>query len=129
MPLVRIEILEGHSAAHKKALLDGVHSALVECFRIPQDDRCQRLHELPPERFERPPTRSVRFTSVELTVFEGRSLEAKRRLYAAIVANLQRDPGIDPADVMIVLHEPPLEDWGIRGEAACDLDLGFKVDV
>jgi 5-carboxymethyl-2-hydroxymuconate isomerase len=88
MPLVRIEILEGRSAAYKKALLDGVHAALVECFRVPEDDRCQRLHELPPERFERPPSRSDRFTSVELTVFKGRSLEAKRRLYAAIVANL-----------------------------------------
>jgi phenylpyruvate tautomerase PptA (4-oxalocrotonate tautomerase family) len=38
--------------------------------------------------------------------------------------------GIDASDITIVLHDIPLEDWGIRGgQAACDVDLGFKVDV
>jgi hypothetical protein len=32
--------------------------------------------------------------------------------------------------VLIVLHEPPLENWGIRGgQAATDVQLGFKIDV
>lgn len=31
---------------------------------------------------------------------------------------------------MIVLHEVPSENWGIRGgQAACDVSLGFKIDV
>jgi hypothetical protein len=31
---------------------------------------------------------------------------------------------------MITLHELPRENWGIRGgQAATDVDLGFKVDV
>jgi phenylpyruvate tautomerase PptA (4-oxalocrotonate tautomerase family) len=42
MPLVQIEILKGRSPEHKKALLDAVHSSLVESFGIPDKDRQQR---------------------------------------------------------------------------------------
>lgn len=46
------------------------------------------------------------------------------------MANLGRDPGIEGNDIMIVLHEVPLENWGIRGgKPASEVDLGFKVDV
>ena len=36
-----------------------------------------------------------------------------------------------PADhIIITLCESPQENWGIRGgQAACDVDLGFQVDV
>jgi hypothetical protein len=31
---------------------------------------------------------------------------------------------------MIVLLEPPLENWGIRGgRPASEVDLGFKIDI
>jgi phenylpyruvate tautomerase PptA (4-oxalocrotonate tautomerase family) len=46
------------------------------------------------------------------------------------VRNLQASPGIPPEAVMIVLHEPPLDGWGIRGgQAATDVQLGFEVKV
>jgi phenylpyruvate tautomerase PptA (4-oxalocrotonate tautomerase family) len=47
MPLVRIEILKGRSADEKQRLLDAVNAALVEGFGIPDDDRTQRIVELP----------------------------------------------------------------------------------
>ncbi len=44
--------------------------------------------------------------------------------------NLERAAGVDPMRTLIVLHEPPLENWGIRGgKAATDVQIGFKVDV
>jgi len=45
------------------------------------------------------------------------------------VANLQ-ECGIPKEEVMILLREHPVENWGIRGgQAACDVDVGFKVNV
>ncbi|NSW92969.1 MAG: tautomerase family protein [Firmicutes bacterium] len=41
MPLVRAEIFAGKSKEYKKKLLDSIHSALVESFKIPEDDRIQ----------------------------------------------------------------------------------------
>jgi phenylpyruvate tautomerase PptA (4-oxalocrotonate tautomerase family) len=50
-------------------------------------------------------------------------------LYRAIVTNLDL-LGIPPTCVVIVLNEIAQENWGIRGGTpACDVDLGFKVDV
>ena len=130
MPLVQIDVQQGHSTAHRRAILDGVHAALVECFKIPDHDRHQVLREHAGENFDRPPGKSENVTVVQLFAFAGRSREAKRDLFAAIVRNLQRAPGIDPLDVFIVLCEPPRENWGIRGgQQASGLDLGFKVDV
>jgi len=130
MPLVRIEMLEGRPPEYRKAVLDGVHAALVEAFRIPPGDRNQVLHEHEHENFEIMEGKSLAFLIIEIVVFPGRSLEAKRKLYSAIVRNLSRSPGIAPDDVLIVLLEPPLTDWGIRGgQMASDVPLGFKLDV
>jgi phenylpyruvate tautomerase PptA (4-oxalocrotonate tautomerase family) len=130
MPLVQIDVQQGHSTAHRRAILDSVHAALVECFKIPDHDRHQVLREHAAENFDRPPGKSDNVTVVQLFAFAGRSREAKRDLFAAIVRNLQRAPGIDPLDVFIVLCEPPRDNWGIRGgQQASGLDLGFKIDV
>ncbi len=76
-----------------------------------------------------PPGRSESYTLVEITLFSGRSLDAKRTLYQAIVRNLGA-LGIAPADIFIILHEVPLENWGIRGGVpASEAELGFRVDV
>jgi len=37
---------------------------------------------------------------------------------------------IKPKDIFIVLHEVPMENWGIRGGIpASEVNLGFKVNV
>ena len=128
MPIVHVHVRAGRAAREKQEILDGVHAALVEAFRIPERDRHQILHEHAPEHFDS--AKGPGATIVELSVFAGRTTDAKRRLYAAIVRNLERAPGIAPTDVLIVLHEPPLECWGIRGgKAATDVAIGFAVDV
>jgi phenylpyruvate tautomerase PptA (4-oxalocrotonate tautomerase family) len=129
MPLIRVEIREGWSRAEKARLLDAIHAAAVEALRIPDEDRTQILTEHPTDAFEFPPCKGYRFTLIQVTMFAGRSLDAKRRLYQAVVGNLGR-LGIPPSDVLIVLHEVALENWGIRGGTpASDVDLGFEVDV
>jgi len=108
-----------------------VHAALREAFQILPGDRNVRLVAHEPHRFACPPERArpELYTHVSIDAFAGRSLDAKRALYRAIVANL--GPLGIPADhVKILLRELPRENWGIRGgQAACDVDLGFKVEV
>ncbi|MFL0198601.1 tautomerase family protein [Clostridium sp. WILCCON 0269] len=130
MPLVKIEIFKGKTAEYKKAIMDGVHSALVQAFKIPDDDRMQRLYELDKENFEVTPAKTDQCTLIEITAFKGRSIEAKRKLYREIVTNLRANPGIDGNDIAIVINEPPLENWGVRGgKPANEVNLGFKIEV
>ncbi len=130
MPLVRITIRTGKLPGYKKALLDGIHAALVHAFKIPESDRFQVLQELDPGCFEIPGNRTDNATMIEITAFKGRTAEAKKALYQHIVGNLSVNPGIRGDDIMIIVHEPPLENWGIRGgQPASEVNLGFKVEV
>jgi hypothetical protein len=70
------------------SVIEAVQSALREALKIPEGDRALRLIEHPPSHFAVPPGRSEKFTLVEVTMFSGRSISAKRTLYQAIVRNL-----------------------------------------
>jgi phenylpyruvate tautomerase PptA (4-oxalocrotonate tautomerase family) len=129
MPLVKVEIIEGKSQEYKNAILNGIHAALVTAFQIPVDDRNQRLLDLPTANFEKRTTKSSNFTVIEIIAFKGRSYEAKKRLYSEVVKNLSLSPGIDSNDILIVLNEQPLENWGIGGKPAAKEDLGFNINV
>jgi phenylpyruvate tautomerase PptA (4-oxalocrotonate tautomerase family) len=129
-PLVKIEIRKGKTGKYKKAILDGVHDALVKSIKIPDYDRFQRLYELDEDNFESPPTKTDNVTIIEITMFKGRSIKSKKDLYKKIVDNLSKNPGIDGNDVTIVLYEPPLENWGIKGgKPANEVDIGFNIKV
>jgi phenylpyruvate tautomerase PptA (4-oxalocrotonate tautomerase family) len=129
MPLVRIETRRWMTREIKQAVLDAVHEALVSAFKVPDDDRNQRIIEYDPCDFEGSAGKGERFTIVTIDAFAGRSLEAKRQLYKELVTRLSA-AGIPPADLMVVIHDVPLENWGVRGgKAACDIDLGFQIKV
>ena len=111
--------------------MEGVHSALREAFKILSGDRNVRLIVHEPHRFACPPAREKpeSYTHISIDAFAGRSLEAKRCLYGAIVKNLE-PLGIPKDHVKILLRELPKENWGIRGgQAGCDVELGFEINV
>lgn len=129
MPLVKVEIYQQKSKEYKRAIFEGIHAALVAAFKIPVDDRNQGLYELAEENFERKSNKSENFTIIEILAFKGRSFEAKKLLYEQIVNNLSENPGIKRDDILIILNEQPLENWGIAGKPASEVDLGFNVNV
>lgn len=108
-----------------------MHEALVAAFRIPREDRGVRLIAHAPERFDPPDglAHPESYTLVTIDCFAGRSLDAKRRLYAEIAVRLAV-AGIPRGHVSVILREIPLENWGTTpGVRAADVDLGFDVEV
>ena len=131
MPSVLIEVRRQYSREQEIALMEAVHSALREAFRILPGDRNVRLLVHEPHRFACPPSREKPefYTHISIDAFAGRSLDAKRVLYTTIVENLAHF-GIPKDHVKVLLREIPKENWGIRGgQAGCDVELGFKVEV
>jgi phenylpyruvate tautomerase PptA (4-oxalocrotonate tautomerase family) len=129
MPVLKISIVRGRDAAHKKALLDAVHESLVSAFKVPEHDRVQRIVEFEPDDFEIPDEKRFNYTLIEITIFPGRSPAAKKQLFGEIVSRLE-PLGVPPANVLIILHEPPLDNWGVRGgRPASEVDLGFDLVV
>lgn len=131
MPSTLIEVRRPYTESEEVAIIDAVHDALVTAFQIPPGDKHVRLVSHEPHRFSCSPglTRPELYTLVAIDCFAGRSVQAKRNLYREIVTRLET---LDiPADhITIVLRESALENWGVRGgQAACDIDLGFDVNV
>jgi phenylpyruvate tautomerase PptA (4-oxalocrotonate tautomerase family) len=131
VPSVLIEIRRAILAEEETHIMEAVHSALREAFRILPGDRNVRLIVHEPHRFACPPERShpELYTHVTIDAFAGRSVDAKRALYRGIVEKLE-GLGIPKDQVKILLRESPKDNWGIRGgQAGCDVDLGFTIDV
>ncbi|MDL9937205.1 tautomerase family protein [Gordonia sp. ABSL1-1] len=131
MPSTQIEVRRSYGRENEVAILDAVHDALVVAFAIPPEDRHVRLVVHEPHRFAVPPTltTSDAYTLVTVDCFAGRSVDAKRALYRAVVGRLG-ELGIPGDHVTVVVRDIDTASWGIRGgQAACDIDLGFDINV
>lgn len=126
-----IEVRRRYTQAEEAAIIDAIHDALVAAFQIPAEDKHVRLVVHEPHRLSHAPNLAEpeRYTLVSIDCFAGRTVEAKRNLYREIVNRLAT-LGIPRDHVTIVLRESETQNWGIRGgHAACDIDLGFKVNI
>ena len=131
MPSVLIEVRQQYPVEVECGLIDAIHLALQDAFKILPQDKNVRLVAHEPHRFACPPNKEKpeAYTHISIDAFAGRSLDAKRALYRRIVENLETF-GIPNDHVKILLREIPKENWGIRGgQAGCDVELGFKIDV
>lgn len=60
--------------------IEAVYQAQLEALQVPPDDRHIRILEHPAEYFHAPPDKSENYTLVEISLFAGRSIDAKRAL-------------------------------------------------
>lgn len=129
MPNVTIEVVDRYSRVEEEALIEAVHAALMKALRIPAWDKTIRLVAHAPHRFAFPPDKTDRYLLIDIDLFTGRSLAAKKALYRALVRNLAV-LGVPTDHIKILLRESGAENWGIRGgQPASEVNLGFKVDV
>ena len=129
MSQVKIYGLRSSLSQYKAALSRAIHQSIVEALRLPTDKKFHRVIALDPEDFMFPADRSDKYTIIEVSMFEGRSVEAKKALVRALYANIERDCGIKPHDVEITITETPKANWGIRGMPGDELALDYKVNV
>jgi phenylpyruvate tautomerase PptA (4-oxalocrotonate tautomerase family) len=129
MAQIKIYGLRDHLVAGRKRLSDTVHSCVVEALEYPTDKRAHRFFPLEREDFYAPAGRTDRYTIIEISMFEGRSVEAKKRLIRLLFERLERECGITPMDVEITITETPRHNWGIRGVPGDELALTYTVEV
>ena len=116
MPLVRIALRQGKTAAYRAAAGEAIHRAMVATIDVPPDDRFQIFSEhgadaLVYDEGYLGVHRGDEFLAIQITLNAGRTLEKKKALYAAIAENLARDPGIAKSDVLVNLVEVPRDNW------------------
>lgn len=115
--------------ARRQQLSDAIHGAVVAALDYPAEKRFHRFVGLDAADFVYPADRGDDYTIVEVSMFEGRSAEAKRELIRQLFDRIAAEVGIAPHSVEITITETPKVNWGIRGVNAEDLALGYRVDV
>jgi hypothetical protein len=116
MPISHITLRTGHTAEFLDMLSASLHEALVAQFNVPADDRFQVFHQLGIDDLRFDPhylggPRTQDWVLIEITAGKPRRVETKRTFYRDLADRLARSPGIDPADVMVVVRHNQPEDW------------------
>ena len=129
MAQVKIYALASALSGQREKLSDTIHSCLVDAFALPEDKRFHRFFPLAAEDFVFPAGRSERYTILEISMFEGRSDEAKKRLIRLLFERFTAELGYDVRDLELTLFETPRTNWGIRGVPGDELELSYQVEV
>lgn len=108
---------------------DVIHSCVVDALHYPADKRAHRFFQFDEAEFFYPAGRSPRYTILEFSMFEGRSVEAKKNLIRLLFARFETDLGIEPADLEITIFETPRQNWGFRGLPGDEHALNYRVEV
>jgi len=126
---VKIYGTQSRLPGRRDALSDVIHGCVVDALEYPTEKRAHRFFALAPEDFRYPPGRSDDYTIIEISLFEGRSVATKKKLYALLFERCETQIGIAPIDLEITLTETPRHNWGIRGAPGDELGLDYKVEV
>src|SRR5262245_37773899 len=91
----------------KTRLSDVIHSCVVDALQFPPDKRAHRFFSLDASDFMYPAGRTDRYTIIEISMFEGRSIEAKKHLIRLLFECIQAELGISPQDIEVTITETP----------------------
>ena len=129
MSQIKIYTLSSTIQQHRQPLSEAIHSALVSALHYPPDKKFQRFIALEADNFIYPQDRSHNYVIIEISMFEGRSIDSKKSLICQLFNNIEVLCGISPQDVEITIFETPKHHWGIRGQCGDELALNYKVEV
>ena len=110
-------------------LSDSIHNSVMVAFEYPAEKRFHRFIPLEKDDFIFPADRSDNYIVLEISIFKGRTFEAKKHLIQQLFENIPKATGIATNDIEITIFETPRSNWGIRGIAGDELSLDYKVEV
>ncbi len=129
MAQVKVYGLREHLDPIKSRLSDVLHSCIVEALQFPPDKRAHRFFPLDESDFWFPASATTRYTIIEISMFEGRSIETKKRLIRLLFDRICADSGRSKNEIEVTITETPRHNWGFRGVPGDEVDLHYKVDL
>ena len=119
MPIIQVYLRkQDTSPEYRAGIAASIRQAMIDPFKVPDDDYFQVTHEVKPENmvydrnyFGVPRGEDAVF--IVLT-FNHRPPEPKHALFAAIVDNLGQRPGIERQDIYMNITEVAPENWWVH---------------
>ncbi|MFD2212292.1 tautomerase family protein [Metabacillus endolithicus] len=113
----------------KEVLSNVIHSCMMEALELPSDKKFHRFFPMDQENFYYANERTDAYTVIEISMFEGRTIETKKQLIRLLFERLNSELNISPKDLEITIFETPKHNWGIRGLPGDELALNYNVNV
>lgn len=113
----------------KAKLSDVINQCMVDALSFPDNKRAHRFIPMERDDYFYPEGRTEAYTVIEISMMEGRSVEAKKGLIHLLFERIETEVGILPVDVEITISEAPACNWGFRGITGDEAKLNYKVNV
>lgn len=123
MPLVRISLIKGKPDGFGKKIGEVVYRAMADTINVPAKDNFQIITEHDPSTLIYDPSyldipRTDDFVAIQITLNEGRSVEAKKTFFKTLAERLNRELKIRMEDVFVSLIEVRKENWSFGNGVA-----------
>jgi 4-oxalocrotonate tautomerase family enzyme len=129
MSQIKIYGLKSNLDKNRMLISTAIHNSVMTALKYPKEKKFHRFIPMESDCFIYPDDRTSDYIIIEISMFEGRTIEAKKSLIRSLYDNIQQDVGISTNDVEITIFETPKENWGIRGLPADELILNYKIDI
>jgi len=116
VPLVRIDVPDHLASGLESQIGDLVYDAMLECLKVPVDDKFQVLTRHAESHIVKPKSYlgieySDQLIIIQITLNEGRDTDVKKAFYAKVAHSLHSRLNIRKEDIMISLVEVNKENW------------------
>ncbi len=123
MPLVRISFMKGKPGGFGGKISDIVYRSMIDTMNVPKNDNFQIITEHDRESLIYDSgylgvPRTDGIIVIQITLNEGRTLEAKKAFYKSVADRLHGELGVRREDVLISLVEVKKENWSFGNGAA-----------
>jgi phenylpyruvate tautomerase PptA (4-oxalocrotonate tautomerase family) len=129
MAQIKIYGMREHLKPIQAQLSDAIHACVVEALQFPANKRAHRFFHMEAEDFYFPASASPRYTIIEISMFEGRSVETKKQLIRMLFERVCSQVPRLPNEVEVTITETPKHNWGFRGSPGDEVGLSYKVEV
>lgn len=127
--MIRIYGIRSKLNRIRSKLSDVINQCMVDALSFPDNKRAHRFIPMERENYYYPEGRTDAYTVIEISIMEGRSVEAKKNLIHLLFERIESEIGIEPVDVEITISESPACNWGFRGITGDEAKLNYKVSV
>lgn len=127
--MIRIYGIKDNLNPIKRKLSDVINQCMVEALSFPDNKRAHRFFPMEKEDYFYPQGRTDAYTVIEISMLEGRTVEAKKSLIHLLFQQIESELGVSPVDVEITIFEAPASNWGFRGVTGDEAKLSYNVKV
>lgn len=129
MAQIKIYGIKEKLAPVRERLSGVIHECVMEALQFPADKRAHRFFLMEKEDMFYPAGRTDAYTIIEITMMEGRTVEAKKKLIRLLFDSIRDRVNIQHQDIEICIQESPAHNWGFRGMHGDEVKLNYKINV